>query len=367
MPVVYSDANVVSTNIAVRAANEYQAYLDFAANRLSGADFTILQAAITAAGLPTDSSDVLTLPQAIQAGAALRTIVLAFVGVRPINVVPLAALPQAVAALTVGGNITGGGTLNITGLLQALSGATINGPITVTGNGTISGSVTAGGQLDADSLQIGTPPTAPGAGDASVEGQVLCADLSIDNTTAPGAAPNGTLAEDATGDMYYKTQAGTAKYLTRPQHDTGWLSCSGGVAGMHPAIGIAGTGGSARNPTPGLTPDIYAGTPLVLAGVAPFEPGSDDGPSRIATWLRVEKSLIDGGAVGADFYYFQAQTYDIAGFLGGAHAFFDSVTGEMSIDVGEATLIQGRAAAGTGVNFNAPLGSVDVRAMVWIR
>lgn len=352
MPVVFSAANTLNPDPRIRAANAYQAVLDYAAGHLSGADYTTLLGQLTTAGLPTDSSDVLDLPNPFEYTAGVLATVLAYVAAFPININPISATSPVFGGsvavdgdLDVGndadvtGSLTVDGNLTITGLLSALTGlVSIENDVAVTGD------VVSGG-----GLRVGSLVPAPNVG------EVIADNIQADHFVFSGAvdpltAAPGTLAEDANGDVFFiPLGGGRVVYLSRPSHDTGWLEVGGT---LHASLGVAGS----TAPTPTLVPDIYGATPLTLAA-APGDPG---GPTRMVIWIRADQTLVVGGGGSGD-YFIEVGPFESGGNLAGVAALVDTNL-QLAITLGNPLV-----PAQPGIVVGAGAGLVAVRIMIWIR
>ncbi len=341
---------VLSTDPRVRAANGYQAVLNYVTARLTSGDMVLFLAEAASAGLPTSSDDVLSLPDASRYLDGISILALHFVTAagRHINPSTLSAMPQVVADLRVLGTLTGAAAafslfgalaLTIADVLEA-------GDVTVTGDADIGGDATVGGKV------IINGAADPGAGGLGATGRVQGSALRIvGGALVPGTALPGDLGEDSDGDLWYIDQAGVKHVLNRPKHDTGWLATNP----LHACLGVAG--GAA--PTPASTPDIYAATPMVLGAA---EPGAVDGPTRIVAWVRCDTSLVDGGAATGNYYYFLAHAFGSGAAQEGVLAYVDSTTARLSIIIGGTVLVPGQP----GI-IPAATPDPEVRVMVWTR
>lgn len=357
MPVTFTAANTLADDPHVRAANAYQGALDYATNRLSAANLATLLADLTAGGLPTDSSDVLNLPNPFEYVAGVRTIVMRFVSQFPINPSTISTTsPVFAGALTVTSNLTVNGTAAITGNSTITNNLLVNGVLTanagaislgnsvaVTGSGTFGGGV-----------RVGSLTPFPGAGQLIADDTIQAKNLILTGQINPGSAANGTFAEDSNGDIYYKNQSGNTAYLNRPTHDTGWLDGSTADA-LWGTQGLGQFGGLAPNPL--LVPDLYGATPLTLAG----DVGDTGGATKIVVWVRADESLIDGGAVTGVFRHIQVNSFETGGNLGGVSVIVDQ-NRNLAVTLGT-NLVAGQPL----ITSNATAALVDVRIMVWTR
>lgn len=351
MPVVFDASKVLDPNPSVRAAHSYQAALDYAQNRLTGAEFTNLQAELTSAGMPTDSNDVLALPNPWEYASGLRDIVMRFVSQHPINPTTISTVPGAVAAdLTVddeinvsgaftAGSINSQGNVIAGGSIIAQVGVAANGEILASGNGLFVGGVRVG-------TFAGVNP-----GSLSAQLRVEAKGLVLTEQRDEFDVLAGGFAEDTNGDFYYKNLSGRVVYLNRPNHDTGWLPLNV----LHPAIGLVG--GPA--PQPAQTPDIYAATPMTFAAL----PGDPGGPVNMALWLRADTSLVDGGPVTGNFYHFIITPFQSGAAAAGGQLVVDTVNLQLAIELAPNAIVPGQ----TLITTAAAAGLVDVRAMVWVR
>ena len=349
--VAFDPTKVLDPDYRVRAANGYQAILNYVQGRLSAGDYASFLAEAASAGLPTDSDDVLNLPDAARYLDGISAIAFNFVvsAGRHINVNSLSTLAQLVQDLVVGGNLTAA-TADFQAFAAtelSLTAGLIADSISVATTADIGGDCVVGGKV-----LVGASPTDPGAAGLSAEGRVQGGLLRLLSTVSGFAfMANGELCESSAGDLLYKDQSGVAHSLTRPMHDTGWMNTNP----LHACLGVAG--GAAA--TPAQTPDIHAATPLTIA-VA--DPGAIGGAVRIAIWIRVDTSLVEGGAATGNYYYFMTYPFGTAAVAQGAYAFINSVTRQLSVYLGATALVAGQPGIVAGAT-----PSPAIRVMVWTR
>ncbi len=346
---LYDPAKVLDPDLRVRAANAYQSALDYAQARLDASAYADFLALLASLNIPTDSDQVLTIPNATQFVDAVRVIAMHFVteGGRYINVSTVTSTSSVIADLQVRGNLDvlslEAETVQVAGS-TSVAGAVAAEDLTINGDVDLAGIVTIGGRAK---IGVGAPD--PGDGGLSTAGSLHTASVRLDSVVDSGSAVAGQFSEDSSGDIYYKSQGGVVKFLNRPKHDTGWM-----VLG-HACIGITGI----QPPVPASTPDIYASTPMTLTLATP---GASGGPVRVAAWIKVDKSLVDGGAATSTYYYFPVYAYPVAGVQEGVAVFIDSVTKRVAVNIGANELVPGQP----GINLSSsPVP--EIRVMIWTR
>lgn len=363
----FDPALVLNPDPTVRLVNSYEAVLGYVQARLSGADYTTFQTAMTAAGLPLTASGILAFPNPSLYIDALSILALNFVTQpgRHINVNTISTIASVLAGLNVEG------TLAVSGQVQ-LNSATVAGALTVTGASTLSTLTILGDLLGSGTVSInssvGVGVAAPGSG-IKAAGPIRGSRLVVTSTTAPGSAAAGTLAENTSGDVYYKDLSGFTRYLTRPQHDTGWIDLS--AAGSFAPAGPLGTW-NVQVANAAQTPDIYAATPMTVAqdiGVA------SGGPTRLMAWFKADESAYSllgappaatGTLLSVPVYHHSAATTNAN--MRGCMVAIDSVTGAVSITLAIGAGIPLIAGYGyTDVVTYAATYSMELRVMIWTR
>lgn len=367
----FDPALVLNRDPTVRLVNSYEAVLSYVQARLSGADYTAFQAAMTSAGLPLTSSGILSFPNPSLYIDALSILAINFVSQpgRHININTISAVSSVVAALNVEGNATVGGQLQADSLV-------VEDDLAVVGD-LNAGSMDLAGDMAASSTLsvmggIGVGKAAPGSG-VDALGTVRGSRLVINGAEDPLTVPNGTLAEDGLGDAYYKGLDGRTRYLTRPQHDTGWidLSAAGNAAFADaPNVGPIGVY-NVIAAAPNLTPDIYGGTPMTLAAA----PGDLGGPCRVQIWFRSDESAFSllgappaatGTLVAVPVGHHTSLSTNAN--MRGVMVSFDTVTLQMAITMALGVGIPTVAGFGyTDVQSYAATYPMALRVMVWTR
>lgn len=377
------DPNLVThPDPVTRIANAYQAALDYAAGRLTPADYATLQAQLTAAGLPTDSDDVLTAPNPALLREGVIVIALAFVtsSGRTINPDPVSTLSPIIQALkvvggaTVNGDLSVVGDANLDGDLSVTSNLVVNGILSALQGLAVNGSVTVTGSL-------GVGVAAPASGIATADA-VRGDRLIMDSGQDPALAANGTLAEDASNDLFYKDLSGTVRYISRPQHDTGWIDpFTGSGAAFAVSGGFLGinnpNAASFSAPDPTKTPDIYDGTGFWTG--SPGTLGDPGAVTRLVVWHRIDANAFVepdpvaklGVDVVTPISHYSSDPLATAPF--GVIVSLREDNGDLNITFGEGPLVAGYPgtvwfqSAGGSAPRATYLDTVRVRVMAWTR
>ena len=387
----YNPNLVLDPSPAVRIANAYQAALDYAAGRLSPADYITLQGVLTTAELPTTSDEVLTAPNPALYREGIIIIALAFVsaGGRFINPDPIATMSPVIQALRIAGALSVGGNLGITGNLDIQGELDITGDFIVSGLLTVLQGMTVSGSASVTGA-MGVGQAAPASGIATPEA-VQGDRLIMASGQDPATATNGTLAEDTTGDLFYKDLAGNIKYINRPQHDTGWINLSAGagaafarnggfIGDNQPTVTVPGIPAPrhfAANPA--LTPDIYDGTGLWTGSIGTI--GDLGAITRVEIWHKIDANALvfpdPAVALGVDVVtpirqYSSAPVSEAPYGLGVS---FREDNGDCLITLGEGPLVAGfpntiwfvPGASAHGVPAAYYLTTAEIRVMAWTR
>lgn len=345
----FDAAKVLSSNPRVRAANSYQAVLDYMQGGLSAANYTTFLANLVAAGLPNNSDDVLNLAEPGRIVEAAQAMAFNYISSFPINPTTISTVPQSVTELTVGDRLTVAGAMEINGtayfggsLTIASNFQLLAGTLTFNNNLLVEGAVT----LDSGvSVRVGgsSLPSIPDG--LAAAGAVQGAYLRLTEQQDPSAMGAGDLFEDDNGDLIYHSVQSPSREipLTRPKHDTGWI----GVQSV---------------PSPGALPDIYSDSGIMTVEANPGDPG---GPTRIVVWLKVDQALVDGlsPATGLYYYFNIPAASSLSNVFTGIEVQIDGATGGVEVIL---------PASGNPI---LPLSDVDVdadpepefRVMIWTR
>lgn len=385
--VVFDPAKLQSTDPREAAAHQYQAILDYAANRLTGPEYANLQAEMNSAGLPLLSDSIASVPDPVKLVDLLQLLAMRFVSTQPINPATIATLPPTFSGnLAIAGGLTVSGLASIGGNLNVLGGLTAQALTAQLGAGSVGGAIQGGAGHFLGGLHVGSQVAVAFVNNENaltIENYLQTAGLVL---TAPVAdpyltsVPNGSFGEDASGDLFIKgvnavaPGQGVLTYINRPTCDTGWLELN------HASVGRVGALGN-----PLVLPDIYDdqvpalfGGPLgrtafisdpgVPSGSSdPQGPGAPLGVIYHAIWLEVQDPTLVGLPGGSGTVYIPlGPSFDAAGNFAGATIHAQVSTGNVYLIIGTNLLVPGYPAVDPNSGALVP-GTLRIRLLLFRR
>lgn len=401
MPITFNPNDVVNPDPYIREANAYQGLLDYATNRMDAGGLAVLNAQLAAAGLPTDASLILSMPNPYHLVDGARTLIMRAVSSQPIDSATnvTAAIENVAGDLVVDGALSVTGTTTVGGNLAVSGSVTAGNVIAGLGAGTLTGTVFGGIGLFNGGLHVGPNSSADNFAESLNDGESLTVEGHIETgllvMSAPVADPYAltnpgrSFGESQTGDIFWKSTgigsganlngSGTITYCNRPIADTGWINIADASIGRTATIGALGSfdlpdlynellDPSFTTPADRINKFYYTANPALAADRQERGPGSEFGPVRQDIWLalRGRRDLL--GLPANPFLDVFVQLYpyrDATGALGGAMLIGDNLVGSAYLLIGDNELLPGFPAVDPNDVTIQP--DLEIRAMYFRR